>query len=341
MSLELLNKRLQYQGGNQEQRMINDKLLSLKKALLYSYQAATVILSDNRQFKCLINSDKNKPAYDNKIISIPYKDVCLNSKRIGKTSEGQMEIGLKPGHVFTWKETNTHWLVYLQKIEEDAYFRAEIRKCEAQVIFDDGSSYWVYIRGPVETSINWAQKSGIEWNSLNYSAIIYVTADDITRKKLERFAKVKIFDTRKKENKTWQVVGVDEYFGDGILQVFLDEFFENSIEQAVKKEKEKENPINEPEQGTPYIEGPSQIPQYSKAKYTIKNATGGKWYAQEIVKVLNEETQEQQDEVKETLLQSTQDTISLDSYSNKGEFILIYRIEDEEDITLKVKLVVL
>lgn len=85
MSLELLKQRLMYQGGNQEQRMIRDKVRGLKKALLYSYQAATAILSDNREFRCLINPDKNKPDYDNKIISIPFKDICLNKRRIGKT----------------------------------------------------------------------------------------------------------------------------------------------------------------------------------------------------------------------------------------------------------------
>jgi len=47
-SLELLKQRLQYQGGNQEQRFINDKLKGLKKALLYSYQAATAILEDGK-----------------------------------------------------------------------------------------------------------------------------------------------------------------------------------------------------------------------------------------------------------------------------------------------------
>ena len=35
MSLELLNKRLQYQGGNQQQRFIKDKEHGLKKSLLY------------------------------------------------------------------------------------------------------------------------------------------------------------------------------------------------------------------------------------------------------------------------------------------------------------------
>ena len=157
-----------------------------------------------------------------------------------------MEIGLKPGQVFTWKETGTHWLVYLEDIEEDAYFRAEIRRCEAKATLADGSSYWVYIRGPVETSIQWFQKSQIEWNNLNYSLVIFITADDKTREQIERFAKIKVYDSRKKKDKTWQVVGVDEYYGDGILQVFLDEFFENSIEEAAKEEKEKENPINDP-----------------------------------------------------------------------------------------------
>ena len=340
MSVDLMKKRLMYYNGNQQQRMITDKLRSLKKALLYSYQAATAILPDNRQFRCLINPDKTKPAYDNKIISIPYKDICLNAPRVGKTSEGQVEIGLKPGQVFTWKETDTHWLVYLEDIEEDAYFRAEIRRCEAKATLADGSSYWVYIRGPVETSIQWFQKSQVEWNSLNYSLVIFITADDKTCEQIERFAKIKIYDSRKKKDKTWQVVGVDEYYGDGILQVFLDEFFENSIEEAAKEEKEKENPINDPAQGVPYIDGPKEISQYSIVKYTIKNATGGSWYAQESIKTFNEETEEQQIKIQQTLLAAEQDTLSLNSFGRKsGEFILIYRIQGEQDITLKVKLV--
>jgi len=232
MSLELLNKRLQYQGGNQEQRFINDKLNGLKKALLYSYQAATAKLSDGKEFRCLINPDKNKPAYDNKILSIPYKDICLNEPRVGKTSEGIVDINIKPGDVFIWKETDTHWLVYLECIEEDAYFRSEIRRCDQSVKIGK-NSYWVYIRGPVETSIEWAQKAGIEWNTLNYSLVMYITADDVTNSYFERFKTIKVLDPRNNKEKTWQVVGVDPYYGDGIIQVFLDEYFENSIVDAV------------------------------------------------------------------------------------------------------------
>ena len=278
MSLELLNKRLQYQGGNQEQRFINDKLRGLKRALLYSYQAATATLSDGKEFRCLINPDKNKPAYDNKILSIPYKDICLNASRVGKTSEGEIDINIKPGDVFTWKETNTHWLVYLEYIEEDAYFRSEIRRCDQEVKIED-NSYWVYIRGPVETSIEWTQKASIEWNTLNYSLVMYITADEITNNYFERFKTIKVLDPRYNKEKTWQVVGVDPYYGDGIIQVFLDEYFENSIADAVAAENSaeagKENPVDET---AAYIDGPTEVQQYSKAYYEIHNAEGGQWF---------------------------------------------------------------
>ena len=81
-SLDNLKARLKFNGGaSQEARMDLDKLRSLKKALLYSYQAQTAILNDNREFKCLINHDKLKEDYDDKIISIPYEDICLNAAK--------------------------------------------------------------------------------------------------------------------------------------------------------------------------------------------------------------------------------------------------------------------
>ena len=328
MSLELLNKRLQYQGGNQEQRFINDKLRGLKKALLYSYQAATATLSDGKEFRCLINPDKNKPAYDNKILSIPYKDICLNAPRVGKTSEGEIDINIKPGDVFTWKETNTHWLVYLEYIEEDAYFRSEIRRCDQEVKIED-NSYWVYIRGPVETSIEWNQKAGVEWNTLNYSLVMYITADETTNNYFERFKTIKILDPRYNKEKTWQVVGVDPYYGDGIIQVFLDEYFENSIADVVAAENSaetgEENPVDET---AAYINGPTEVQQYSKAYYEIHNAEGGQWFIR-----WKEKTDP---------LNSSLKIIPLNiSIGELGTFTLIYRIQGQDDITLDVKIVAL
>ena len=327
MSLELLNKRLQYQGGNQQQRFINDKLRSLKRALLYSYQAATAILADGKEFRCLINPDKNKPAYDNKILSIPYKDICLNMPRVGKTTQGQIEIKIKTGDTFTWKETDTHWLVYLEYIEEDAYFRSQIRRCDQEIKVND-EEYWVYIRGPVETSIEWTQKSGIEWNTLNYSLVMYITADENTNNYFERFQTVKIIDPRYNTEKTWQIVGVDPYYGDGILQIFLDEFFENPIADAEKEYQKEHHQQEIIDETQPYISGPVTVSQYSKAYFEIHNASDGHWYLQW--------DGEEQD------LKSSLNIIPLNiSMGKLGVFTLIYRIEGQEDITLDVKITAL
>ena len=319
-----MNKRLEYQGGNQQQRMISDKLKTLKKALLYSYQAATAILNDEREFRCLINPDKNQPAYDNKIISIPYKDICLNKPKIGKMSQGQEQVGLTTGQVFTWKETNTHWLVYLQYLEEDAYFRAKIRRCDQQITVND-KSYWVYIRGPVETSIEWNQKAGIEWNTMNYSLVMYITNDENTNDYFHRFQTVKITDPSNNSKKTWQVVGVDPYYGDGIIQVFLDEYFENSIQDAVDIENKEKYPEEQISEEAPYIEGPTEITQYSSGSYIIRNAENGHWY-------LNWK-QGQED------LHLQTNGVTLETYGDLSPFVLIYRRQNEEDIILNVKVI--
>lgn len=183
--LDNLNLRLNYNGGiKQENRMQKDKERSLRKALLYSYQSETIILEDGRMFRCLINTDKTKPDYDVKIISIPYKDICLGRvdekgeeiiKKPNNITNSSIEsIGLKCGDVFKWKETNTYWLCYLEKLQEDAYFRAEIYKCEEEVIINN-KKYHIYIRGPVETTTQWNLKKKLSWNDMNYSLIIYIT----------------------------------------------------------------------------------------------------------------------------------------------------------------------
>ena len=326
MSLETMNQRLRYQGGNQQQRFINDKLTGLKRALLYSYQAATAVLSDGRQFRCLINPDKNKPAYDNKILSIPYKDICLNMPRVGKTTQGEQIIGIKPGDVFTWKQTNTHWLVYLQAIQEDAYFRSEIRRCDQQVKVND-IPYWVYIRGPVETSIEWTQKKEIQWNTLNYSLVMYITADENTNNYFERFKNIKVTDPRYNTEKTWHVVGVDPYYGDGILQIFLDEFFENSIADAVAAaQKQNQSSDTDPQDETAaYIDGPTKIQQYGKGYYEIHNAENGHWY-------LNWKGEEHD-------LNSSLRILPLNMTGDLGAFTLIYRRQNQDDITLDINII--
>ena len=101
--------------------MIADKLRTLKSALLYSYQAATVVISNttdengdliNREFRALINPNKVTMELDDKILSIPFEDIRLNAPIDKKTSEGIESIGVKVGDVIYWKDTGTYWIIY-------------------------------------------------------------------------------------------------------------------------------------------------------------------------------------------------------------------------------------
>mgnify|MGYP003541197358 CR=1 FL=1 len=60
MSIETLNKRLNYRGGSAQNRLIQDKRNSLSKPLIYSYQSMTAELADGRRFRALMNKNKEK-----------------------------------------------------------------------------------------------------------------------------------------------------------------------------------------------------------------------------------------------------------------------------------------
>lgn len=317
--LENLGKRLKYAGGNAEGRLQQDKLRGLRRALFNSYQGATAVLQDGREFKCLINPNKNSASYDNKILSIPYDDVPLNDSTWYHPleKEGRQDIGIKCGDVFTWKETDTHWLVFLEYLEEDSYFRAQIRRCDQQLEVN-GERYWVYIRGPVETSVNWNQKGGVEWNDINYSLVMYITKDENTNNFFHRFQKIKIIEPDTDFANTWQVVGRDPYYGDGMVQVFLDEYFENTIQDKVDEENLlKIGNVEGIDATKPYVEGPRDVTKYETVTYEAKKFTEeGKWY----VKVDGEEKD----------MEETSPKLILDVTTKAGAFEVIYRTENEE-----------
>lgn len=260
--LDNMNTRLKYRGGNAESRMQKDKLMGLKRALLYSYQSETAILADGREFRCLINPDNLKMDYDIKIISIPFSDICLNAPKEGSTTTaGQQEINLKVGDTFTWKETNTDWLICMQHIEETAYFRAEIRKC-TDVVDLNGTLYKVYIKGPKETTIPWNQKAGIVWNDMNYKIEMYIHKDEYTSEYFSRFNTLKI------DGDTYEVQTINKYNNDSnIMIITLKEYFNNTIlEESLQKEQEDIPAL------VYEIEGPMEVHPYDIVEYKL-NAT--------------------------------------------------------------------
>ena len=266
MSLDTMKKRLEYAGGDADGRNVKGKLKSMLGALKNSYQAEWITLNEYDEenkslWRCLINPDKLKEDYDQKEISI------------------QFESGLKEGDTFLWNRTNTHWLVYLQEYSEEAYFRAAIRRCDYQIDIN-GNKYWIYMRGPVETTIQWEQKHNLSFNDMNYSIIMYVSKNEETSKFFERHKVIKY------DGHNWIVSAVDRYSQKGVIEVVLGEYFDNEMEDNMVAPE-----IIEQDQALPHISGPQFVDAYAEnIVYEIKNANNGTFVVNSSKVVLNNVT---------------------------------------------------
>ena len=212
--------RLRQMGGNrQQERMIRDKRRSLDHALWNSYQAAEIIkvgATDRKPARALINPNKLKQDYDDKIISIGY------------------EYNLTSGDVFEWLGTGTHWLVYLQDLTELAYFRGDIRKCSYEIAWEDedGVIHKTYaaIRGPVETKINFIQKHGISVDTPNHSLSILMPKNEASVNYFKRYSKFYL----QNDNTCWRVEATDDISTPGILEVVAVEYYANETEDDIE-----------------------------------------------------------------------------------------------------------
>ena len=297
--LDMMKTRIGFLGEGADERLVEGKLRSMHAALENSYQAEWVIFnkgtSHKRKFKALINPDKLKDDYDKKIISIDF------------------EAGAKIGDVFYWERTNTYWMITLQHYEEEAYFRGSIQRCDYQLDLN-GHKYWIYLRGPVETTTQWRQKHKIEMNDLNYSLLMYIVKNEET---LEFFSRHQIvsFDGHR-----WKVAATDKYSSNGYIQVYLDEYFDNEFEET--SEIEEEVIIDN---GVPYIDGPQNVTALDcSIVYQIKNISNGEF-------VVNS------DKVK--IVKTDMNTCVIDITSGKsGSFDIIYKVDGILQAAMKVKI---
>lgn len=225
--------RLNQMGGRaQQERMIRDKRRSLDKAVLYSYQGAFVKkvrdLDDaplpvgerpnQPPVRALINPDKTKQDYDDKIISIGY------------------EHKFKPGDIFEWVNTDSYWLIYLQDKTELAYFRGEIRRCRYTIHYkdEDDNEQMTYaaVRGPVETKINYIQKSGISVDRPNFSLNLLLPCNASNLAYFNRYSKFYLIEDQKKV--CWRVEAIDWISTPGILQVNAVEYYTNEFQDDIE-----------------------------------------------------------------------------------------------------------
>lgn len=278
-NFEMMRKRLEWQGGiAQEDRMIKDKWRTLLRTLKYSYQACDIALAQAQQeilneglepehpiVRALINPDKNKQDYDDKILSVDYIHQ------------------FKPGDVFEWKNTGTHWIIYLQQLTEDAYFRGEIRRCRYKIKFkdEDGNICYTYaaIRGPVETQIDSIQKNQERIDKPNLSLNILMPRNEVTIKAFDRYKEF-ILDGR-----CWKVKAVDPISmaidRQGVLEVNAQEDYINEVTDDETNEI-KDGLIVEPDEPTPNseINGETFIKPAIPEIYSV-DIDGGTWCIRE------------------------------------------------------------
>ena len=221
--IEHQSVRFRQNGGNrQQERMIMAKRRSLDQAVWNSYQAAEIVRTDaehKKPFRALINPNKLKQDYDDKIISVGF------------------EYGVKPGTVFEWLGTKTHWLVYLQDLTELAYFRGDIRKCSFEITWEDEDgkySTYAAIRGPVETKINYLQKHGISLDTPNFSLNILMPKTPEALKYFKRYSKFYLQNDDYPEKVCWRVEAIDWISTPGILEINAVEYYANETEDDLE-----------------------------------------------------------------------------------------------------------
>lgn len=268
-----MNKRLEFLGGDTEGRMIKGKCKTLDKVLYASYQAAEASeipngykqndIKELPQFKCLINPNLNKADYDEKIISTHYYN------------------NLKNGSVIRWIGTDTVWLVYLQALTEDAYFRAEIRRARYTINFKDDNgeivSVYAAIRGPVETKITYLERGNFRTDIPNWSLNILMPANEVVLKNIDRYSRFVL------KEKVWRVMAVDTISTPGIVEISVLENYinkdvddmENELTFGLVEEQIDPNPDNLDF----YIDGKTFLKPGEIAEYTIagKQEVLGSW----------------------------------------------------------------
>lgn len=264
--------RLNHQGGNlQQNRMIKDKRKSLDRALIYSYQGADVRKIDSTSddyIRALINPNKLKQDYDDKIISVGY------------------EHHFECGDVFEWKGTETYWLIYLQDLTELAYFRGDIRKCSHQINWEDENgkhSTYAAIRGPVETKINYIQKHGISVDIPNYSLNILLPKTAETLSYFQRYSKFYLANDDLRV--CWRIEAIDWLSMPGILEINAIEYYTNEFEDNLEDgtvgtlKTEPINPNNNFIENT--IVGETFIKPKREYEYEYIGNLVGKWSVKE------------------------------------------------------------
>ena len=245
-------------NDRQHDRMVMDKKRGFEKALLYSYQAAWVRADGSDDWhRALMNPDKVKFDYDEKIISIDFGS------------------GFHAGTTFEWgKDTGSYWIILKTEDTELAYLRGNCRRCNYLTAVDPEThqefSQWAAIRGPVETKINTIQKAGLVADVPNLSLNIYMRDTDQNRRTFERYKRFEF------NGRYWKVQAPDFISTPGILEIVALEDYEcRGDEMFVRTEETIVEPVPADQNE---IIGDTSVRPLEPHTYSLKFAQEGEWY---------------------------------------------------------------
>lgn len=312
-SLDRMKIRAGWNGYDiHDNRNVNGKYKSFKEVLRNSYQAEWITLnkgeSTEARWRCLINPSRLTEQFDKKVLSIDF------------------DSGVDEGTVFYWDRTDRYWIVGLRQHTEEAYFRGIITRCD-YILDVEGHDYWVSVRGPEETSLEEHEKHNQIWNGLNYTMAVEITKDSRTVNYFQRHKIIKMkleypdVDTGEtiEEWHNWKVVATDKYSEDKLIQVYLDEWYDNEMEDNMAvAEADEPNPMQ------PHIEGPRTVYIYdTNLSYSIVGLTTGEF-------IVNSN--------KVKIISANENSCVIDILASKAtEFILSFVAEDGTRVDQLIK----
>lgn len=246
-----MSARIDYLGGDQLSRINKQKLQSLRAALKNDYNSRLIKTDKHSAVPCIIKNNAYglKADYDRKYISVEFS------------------AGLEAGDVFQCLDDKSRWMIYLPILTETAYLRSEIIRCDHSLTVN-GKEYFIYFQGPVETDVRWFIKNGINANELNKSGTIFIKKDENTANFFHRFTKIKIDGHR------WEVQVVDSISIQGILELEIQEYYDN---------KEEDLPQVKPSDKDQLIKGEKVVKQNTSVGYMVDDSIYSKDYSWEIL----------------------------------------------------------
>lgn len=246
-SLDRMRARIDYLGGEGDKdRLIEGKQYSFNDALQRAHNSYTITFN-GKETKALINTNKLKQSYDERILAAP------------------LDAELRTGDIIYWTENRSYWLIYLQDIGEEAYFRAYMRKCKAELITKTSEGEYsvrAAIIGPELKKIAEEPKVDVAVETPNLTIQVMIprmNGDIDLRAIFKRYTKFKYDDV------TWKIQSVNTVDLDNVI------IFQAMEDYEIIDNPEPEVPV------TSKITGPLVIKPLQSAEYSVEEGTEDLW----------------------------------------------------------------